>query len=45
MYERLGYGWGNSVLALINLILCVVPVTLFIVARKSQDNMRVTVNF
>ncbi|KAF2108420.1 major facilitator superfamily domain-containing protein [Lophiotrema nucula] len=37
MYSRIGYGWGNSVVALLHLILSAVPFAMYIKSRQLQD--------
>ena len=34
LYEQLGQGWGNSVIALVNLVCCVIPVLMYIYGRR-----------
>jgi hypothetical protein len=34
LYDRVGYGWGNSVIAFVNLGLCAVPLTMYIVSSR-----------
>jgi len=33
LYERVGYGWGNSIIAFINLGLCLIPLLMYIAAH------------
>ena len=38
LYDRLGLGWGNSVLAFLNLSLCLVLCLLFIWGKRWREN-------
>lgn len=33
-YGKIGYGWGNTIIAMINLGLCVIPLFLFLASRR-----------
>jgi hypothetical protein len=37
LYRRLGLGWGNSLIALANLALCVVPCLLFVRGKTWRE--------
>ncbi|KAF2647977.1 MFS general substrate transporter [Lophiostoma macrostomum CBS 122681] len=37
LYDRIGYGWGNSVIAFTNLILCVIPFGMYLASRKRGE--------
>lgn len=32
LYDKLGYGWGNSLIAFINLSLCIIPLAMYIMS-------------
>jgi len=34
LYDKIGYGWGNCVIAFINLFLCIIPLGLYAVSKK-----------
>lgn len=35
LYDRLGYGWGNTTLAIANFALCFIPLLMYIGSRKT----------
>lgn len=34
IYDRVGYGWGNTIIAGTNIVLCLIPVSMFSVSKK-----------
>lgn len=38
MYDRVGYGWGNTIIAGINMVLCLIPVSMFSISKKMTNN-------
>jgi len=41
LYGSVGYGWGNSVIALVSLALCIIPLILFLLARGRHVSWKV----
>lgn len=45
MYERLGLGWGNSLLGFIALALCPLPVIFYVYGERIRNSKRFHVDF
>lgn len=43
IYERVGYGWGNTIIASINMGLCLITVTMLFVSKKLPDTWNVEI--
>ena len=43
LYDSIGYGWGNTVIGMINVALCVIPLYLYIAARKLGEGWKIEV--
>ncbi|KAF2426277.1 putative bicyclomycin resistance protein [Tothia fuscella] len=41
MYNSLGYGWGNTLIALLELSLLIIPLALFISTRRTGKHVRI----
>lgn len=45
MYNALGLGWGNSLLAFISLILFPIPLILYIFEERIRSKFRISLSF
>ena len=37
LYDKVGYGWGNSAIAFLNLALCIIPITMYSMSHGSGN--------
>lgn len=37
LYDNIGQGWGNTIIALVNLLLILIPLTMYTVSRRLGD--------
>lgn len=40
IYEKIGYGWGNTAIAAVNLGLCLIPATMLLISRKAPEKWK-----
>lgn len=43
LYDSIGHGWGNTTIALVNLLLILIPLTMYTVSRRLGDDQTLAV--